>query len=488
MVHEWEIYNSLKQINTRKASHSADYPSWVTRNNAEVLAKPISNIVNSVLVMGIYPEIWKVSEITPLPKVKNPVTCKDYRPISLLYHISKITEKFMNRELAKYISKDDAQYAYTKSLGTTDALVKFVTDVSTSLDKSTTYGVQSLYLDFSKAFDLMRPDILANKLFSMNVSPCMIKLVTSFLANREQCVKYFECRSSQLPTKLGVPQGTISGPILWNVYVSDLNPSPNTIKYADDTTVYGSIEKKDVIVKEKSGRDRTISLNTDNDMQTAADNATQWSEDNAQRLNASKTQYVLFTLQLNAFLDHPITVNDQIITQSNDAKLLGVVLDRHLTFVTHVEESIKKSRGAVHGLLTLKRHGVNTSMLVKFYRTRVLSILTYAAAAWYTYTPQYARDHLERHQSLCLRIIYPNIDSYQQRMSQAGILPINEVLHRICTKYANKIVSSQQNNRLAIFVPPKQSSLGRHSERLADRRQFSARTALGSKSLFSVLS
>ena len=143
MVHEWEIYNSLKQINTRKASHSADYPSWVTRNNAEVLAKPISNIVNSVLVMGIYPEIWKVSEITPLPKVKNPVTCKDYRPISLLYHISKITEKFMNRELAKYISKDDAQYAYTKSLGTTDALVKFVTDVSTSLDKSTTYGVQS---------------------------------------------------------------------------------------------------------------------------------------------------------------------------------------------------------------------------------------------------------------------------------------------------------------------------------------------------------
>lgn len=106
---------------------------------------------------------------------------------------------------------------------------------------------------------------------------------------------------------------------------------------------------------------------------------------------------------------------------------------------------------------------------------------------WYTYTPQYARDNLERHQSLCLRIVYPNIDSYQQRMNKARILPINEVLHRICTKYADKIVSSQQNHRLAIFVPPKQSSLGRHSERLADRRQFSARTALGSKSLFQSL-
>ena len=97
---------------------------------------------------------------------------------------------------------------------------------------------------------------------------------------------------------------------------------------------------------------------------------------------------------------------------------------------------------------------------------------------WYTYTPQYARDNLERHQSLCLRIVYPDIDSYQQRMNEAGILPINEVLRRICTE---KIISSQQNHRLAIFVPPKQSSLGRHSERLADRRQISARTSLGSK-------
>ena len=110
-------------------------------------------------------------------------------------------------------------------------------------------------------------------------------------------------------------KATISGPTLWKVYVSDLKPSRNTIKYADDTTLYDTIRKKDLTVTDQSGRNRVITL-PENTMQSAANEATSWSENNHQRLNAGKTQHMLFTLQLDVSLSTPITVNDEANTIS----------------------------------------------------------------------------------------------------------------------------------------------------------------------------
>ena len=81
------------------------------------------------------------------------------------------------------------QYAYTEELSTTDALVKFSSDTSAGLNKTDTVTLQALLLDFSKAFDRMRPDIAVSKLLSLNVSPSLVKVTMSFLTNRQQQVK-----------------------------------------------------------------------------------------------------------------------------------------------------------------------------------------------------------------------------------------------------------------------------------------------------------
>ena len=93
-------------------------------------------------------------------------------------------------------------------------------------------------LSVSKAFDLMRVDILTDKLLTMNIPESLIRLLISFLSDRKQRVRFQKCHSETLPTNLGVPQGTILGPSLWNGYVSVLQPSNDVIKYADDTTLY----------------------------------------------------------------------------------------------------------------------------------------------------------------------------------------------------------------------------------------------------------
>ena len=485
-VNVWDIMHVLRKINTFKSTQSEDYPSWVSKDNAEFIAESVTDIINSILRTGTYPRIWKKAEIAPLPKVSNPKECKDFRPISLLYHMSKVTEQFMNRELNKYIPEDHQQYAYTKNLGTTDALVKVITDIASSLDDKSTYAVQALYLDFSKAFDLMRGDILAEKLLRLKVPHTLVRLMLSFLSNRSQCVKVNGGQSLPLSPKLGVPQGTISGPTLWKVYVSDLKPSRNTIKYADDTTLYDTIRKKDLTVTDQSGRNRVITL-PENTMQSAANEASSWSENNHQRLNAGKTQHMLFTLQLDVSLSTPITVNDEAIEQTPSAKLLGVKLDNHLNFTEHVASSIEKSRAAVYGLLTLKRHGIRSDLLVKFYLTRILPILTYACPAWFTYTTKTAKDRLERHQSLCLQIIYPTVKSYTERLNRAAIPRLVDTMSDLCSSYAVKI-ERNTSHRLNSLIPPRQSVNRRHSSRLANKITFQNRTALMNKSLFNTLS
>ena len=111
-----------------------------------------------------------------------------------------------------------------------------------------TYGVQALFIDFSNAFDLLKPDILANKLLFMRINPSLITLVLSFLSQRKQCVRYQTSRSPYLPVTLGGPQGTFLGLTLWNIYALDLDSGDKVIKYADDTTTYRSGKKSDIDV------------------------------------------------------------------------------------------------------------------------------------------------------------------------------------------------------------------------------------------------
>ena len=91
---------------------------------------------------------------------------------------------------------------------------------------------------------MMRADTLSRKLLTMDVSSSLITLVISFLNNREQCVRLNESISKTKASNLGVPQGIVSGPLLWNIFVTTLKPAPNTVKYADGTTPYCVIEKK----------------------------------------------------------------------------------------------------------------------------------------------------------------------------------------------------------------------------------------------------
>ena len=115
----------LTQINTRKATTSDDYPSWVTKEFAEFLCEPLTDIINTMFKQQKYPDVWKYAEVIPVPKLKSPSQCKEFRPISLLFHCGKVAEKLFAKEYKKSVLPkiSSAQYAYQPGLGTTDAII-----------------------------------------------------------------------------------------------------------------------------------------------------------------------------------------------------------------------------------------------------------------------------------------------------------------------------------------------------------------------------
>jgi hypothetical protein len=226
----------------------------------------------------------------------------------------------------------------------------------------------------------MRPDILAQQLIKLDLNSSAIVLIQSFLTGRQQCVRYQGINSPYRPTTIGVAQGTLTGPLLWNSFVDSLRPCNELIKYADDTTAYCTMNKTDVNILQRRSNRKVDITTTNNAMQDIADSASNWCKAHAMRLNTQKTKLMLFTLQTEPTMTYPVSINNVAIEQVCNTKLLGVYLDNHLTFSAHVDYTLNKTRSAIHALLTLKRHNIKSELLVLFYKTRILSILSYASS------------------------------------------------------------------------------------------------------------
>ena len=479
-IDELQVFRLLESINTKKATNSMDFPSWVSKNNAAMICEPMHDIINTILATGKYPSLWKKAEISPIDKVKNPTTYKDRRPILLLFHLGKIAEKAINTLLQNEVEGFTNQFAYTQTIGTNNALVKFTNDIVMSLEDESTLAAKAVLIDFSKAFDCMRPDLPIRKMLQLNVNPLLIQVVKCFLSDRQQCIKYQNIITEYLPVKIGVPQGTLTGPILWNMFVDDLQPDVTNIKYADDTTLYGAIHKSQVEISESS-TSHAVLLLCDNPLQHATSCVKSWSDQNGMILNASKTTAITFSLRKTIQSDS-IMLNETPIQELSTAKLFVVVYDQHLTFSHQINNVLGKAAPSFHALVQLKRAGVNSAGLLAFYKSRIVSVLSYGAPAWFPHITKHAKERLSRYEKLCLKIIYPSSDSYDDRLAASGLTDIISNLDMMCLKYVTKVKQNPNHPLNTTKYFPVSPVKARTTRYRPSSRKY--RTALFKSSLF----
>ena len=169
-----------------------------------------------------FPKYMKNARVTPIYKKESPLLKKYYRPVSVLPIRSKIFERAMVDQLDDYFRVLFRPFllAYRKGYSCQSTLLALTEDWRQSLDGG--HFVGAILMDLSKAFDCLPHRLLLEKLRAYNLAESAVSLLGSYLSEREQCVKIGNAQSASLPMYKGVPQGSIIGQVLFNIFINDI--------------------------------------------------------------------------------------------------------------------------------------------------------------------------------------------------------------------------------------------------------------------------
>ncbi len=343
----------LTEIRTLRSDSSCGpdgIPVKFIKMVAEQLASPLTHILNNCISKQLFPSSWKIARICAIPKVETITSNNDLRPISILPTLSKIFERLVLRQMSDYVTNTTTGVlkksvsSYRRGHNTTTVMLAMRDDIHRAMKRGEV--TIAVLADFSKAFDTVSYPTILRKLHRQGFSKDYLKWVTSYLTGRRQFVQIDDAMSSTTDVSFGVPQGSILGPVLFNLYVNDLSENlDSTIsyhQYADDTSLYTHCKPADL----KSCQDN---------LQSNLDKLSNWSNSNNLVLNPKKTKVMLFsTTQLSRvhrLEEHSVhlVANGVELKRINSSLLLGTVLQQNLKW----NEDISRKISSCHGTLSI---------------------------------------------------------------------------------------------------------------------------------------
>ena len=333
-ISHFELINVINSLKNQKSCGIDGFNSQLIKKNKFLLCDPLLYIYNLSLRYGVVPSKMKIAKVIPIFKKGNEHILGNYRPISLLSVFNKILEKLVCKRLLSFVEKNDIlyknQFGFRKNHSTNLALIEVIDACYSNLDKKN--KVLGIFFDLQKAFDSVSHDILLHKLYHYGIRGQMFLWIKSYLENRQQFTYHNGVLSKVGQVNFGVPQGSILGPLLFILYVNDLN---NVVEndqlklFADDTNLF----IYDQCIKTLEVRANKYLKNMEN-----------WFISNKVNLNVDKTCYMMFSANklkpVNDLLN--LYINGKAISKVNNCKYLGIFIDDRLNWGAHIEYVHKK--------------------------------------------------------------------------------------------------------------------------------------------------
>jgi hypothetical protein len=364
-----EVHTIISRLKPKKCGGLDKIPSSVYQALTNTISPALTSIINNCIETTIFPDIYKKALVTPIHKKGNKSHSSNYRPISSLPILSKVIEKILNSQVVNHITQHNLlspnQFGFRSGISTEQMLLFVFDKFLQILDDKKPKFIAVLSLDIKKAFDTVNHQLLIKKLHSLyHFSESSCSLISSYLSNRQQSLKIKQVISPSLPIIKGVPQGSILGPLLFNMTINDmLNSHSNTYAYADDTlTAVISDNQASVL---QLATDKFATLNN-------------WYSQNGLTLNISKTKFLI--LSNRQLKDEPsLIIGNLKLKPEKVIGVLGINIDNKLSLKYHIN-SITNHANTIIYLLRKIRHLLNYEESKLIYTSIIRPKLEYCSS------------------------------------------------------------------------------------------------------------
>ena len=407
-----ELTTLIAELDNNKAS---DIPIRVIKKSSHIIAPFLAQYFNLNMKLGCFPDVLKTGKITPIYKKGNPEDIGNYRPVSTLPIFGKLFEKVIYQRIFSFAQSKNLinsnQFGFRKSHSTSHAINHSVKIIEDALHKKK--HILGIFIDLSKAFDTIDHETLLVKLNRYGIRSNALNLIKSYLSRRTQYTEVLGAKSESLTVRYGVPQGSVLGPLLFLLYINDISRASELgtfIMFADDTNIF------------VEGQTAAEAYSKGNELLNMVQ---KYMLLNKLHINMSKCCYIHFKpkapncdLSNSSCNNSELYINQLPIKKVSETKFLGVTIDEHLSWESHITALRRKLNYASATLYRI-RDSLPIHLRKDLYHTLYESHLSYCISVWGG-CALYKTARLWVSQKQCIRLLFGDKEAFLDKFRTAA--------------------------------------------------------------------
>lgn len=366
-----DIESAIEDLKSSSAAGPDGIPAVLLKNAKKPISLPLLLLWRSSVENGVIPQELKHGRISPIFKGGCHSDPSNYRPVALTSHVVKVFERVVNKTLMRYLEDTQKmnpnQHGFRKGRSCLSQLVQHHYHIVSLLEANC--DVDVIYLDFAKAFDKVDHALLLEKLRRIGICGKVHRWLETFLTNRTQTVRVTGSESEVEKVISGVPQGTVLGPVLFLIHVSDIDQEvkhSRVASFADDTRV---------LRKVRGPEDVTL-------LQDDLNSIYDWAARNNMAFNSTKFELIRYKATQDEMERGGYVSPDGVpIERKSAVKDLGVVVSDSGEFGEQINQMVTRAKKKLGWVLRSFETRQREHMLT-LYKALILPLLEYCSQLW----------------------------------------------------------------------------------------------------------